>query len=95
MLLKEYADRTDQATAELFGGRFAAALSDLTPGAWHGPIPSAYGTHLVRPGERIVRVKGKSLDGIDAALDRLATGSVVAVTLPTHQRGRLWRMTWR
>jgi hypothetical protein len=40
-------------------------------------------------------VKGKSLDGIDAALDRLATGSVVAVTLPTHQRGRLWRMTWR
>ena len=48
MLLREYADRTDQEIAELFGGRFAAALTDLTPGAWRGPIRSAYGTHLVR-----------------------------------------------
>ncbi len=48
MLLREYADRTDQEIAELFGGRFAAALPDLTPGAWHGPTRSAYGTHLVR-----------------------------------------------
>ncbi len=48
MLLREYADRTDQEIAELFGGRFAAALPDLTPGGWQGPIPSALGTHLVR-----------------------------------------------
>jgi hypothetical protein len=48
MLLREYADRTDQEIVELFGGRFAAALRDLTSGAWHGPIRSAYGTHLVR-----------------------------------------------
>lgn len=48
MLLREYADRTDREIGELFGGRFAAALSDLTTGAWRGPIRSAYGTHLVR-----------------------------------------------
>ncbi len=48
MLLREYADRTDQEIAELFGGRFAAALPDLARGGWHGPIRSAYGTHLVR-----------------------------------------------
>ncbi len=48
MLLREYADRTDQEIAELFGDHFAAALPDLTPDVWHGPIRSAYGTHLVR-----------------------------------------------
>jgi len=48
MLLREYADRTDQEIAELFGDRFSAAVPDLTPGAWHGPIGSAYGMHLVR-----------------------------------------------
>jgi peptidyl-prolyl cis-trans isomerase C len=48
MLLREYADRTDQEIAELFGDRFAAAVPDLTSGAWHGPIESAYGMHLVR-----------------------------------------------
>ena len=48
MLLREYADRTDQEIAELFGGRFAAALSDLAVGEWQGPVSSAHGTHLVR-----------------------------------------------
>lgn len=48
MLLREYAGRTDPEIAELFGGRFATALPALSPGAWHGPIRSAYGTHLVR-----------------------------------------------
>ena len=47
MLLREYADRTDQEIAELFGGDFAAALSELTAGGWHGPVRSAHGTHLV------------------------------------------------
>ena len=48
MLLLEYADRTDQEIAELFGGRFAAALTDLAAGAWQGPIESAHGHHLVQ-----------------------------------------------
>ena len=48
MLLREYADRTDQEIIELFGGRFAAALPELAVGEWNGPVRSAYGTHLVR-----------------------------------------------
>ena len=47
-LLREYADRTDQEIAELFGGDFAAALSALAVGGWHGPVRSAHGTHVVR-----------------------------------------------
>ena len=47
MLLREYADRTDQEIAELFGGAFAAALPALAAGAWQGPLESAHGVHLV------------------------------------------------
>ncbi|MYD70807.1 MAG: peptidyl-prolyl cis-trans isomerase [Acidobacteria bacterium] len=47
ILLREYADRSDQEIAELFGGRFAAALSDVAVGRWHGPVRSAHDTHLV------------------------------------------------
>lgn len=48
MLLREYADRTDQEIGELFGGNFADELSELTLGQWHGPVRSAHGTHLVQ-----------------------------------------------
>ena len=47
MLLREYAGRTDQEIAELFGGTFAAALPTLAAGAWRGPLESAHGDHLV------------------------------------------------
>ena len=47
-LLREYADRTDREIAESFGADFPAALADLAPGDWHGPVTSAHGTHLVR-----------------------------------------------
>lgn len=47
MLLREYADRSDQEIAELFGGGFAMALADLAVGQWQGPVRSAHGTHLV------------------------------------------------
>lgn len=39
------------------------------------------------PGERAVIVSGRSKDGIDTALDCLATGSVVALALPTPEEG--------
>ena len=48
MLLREYADRTDQEISELFGGRFAAALPAVAAGAWQGPLASAHGAHLVQ-----------------------------------------------
>lgn len=38
-------------------------------------------------GERSVLVGGRSKDGIDAAIDRLSSGSVVALTLPTPPEG--------
>ena len=46
-LLREYADRTDQEIAELFGGGFATALPSLAAGTWQGPVESAHGLHLV------------------------------------------------
>jgi hypothetical protein len=50
------ADFAPQSAAELdraFGPGFGAALAALAPGAWAGPLRSAYGLHLVR----IERVK--------------------------------------
>jgi PPIC-type PPIASE domain len=49
------ADR--QVVASAFGPQFADAVFALRPGAWHGPIESGYGLHLVRvwnkdPGRR-------------------------------------------
>ena len=48
MLRREYAGRTDQEIADLFGRQFTEALPTLGTVGWQGPIPSAYGTHLVR-----------------------------------------------
>lgn len=36
------------AAGRTFGGGFAAALAGLPVGRWSGPVPSAYGEHLVR-----------------------------------------------
>jgi hypothetical protein len=44
------ADRQTVATA--FGPRFAEAVFALRPGAWHGPVESGYGLHLVRVSEK-------------------------------------------
>ena len=40
-------DVDPQTVANLFGKGFADTLFGLTPGAWRGPIQSAYGVHLV------------------------------------------------
>ena len=47
MLLTYYGDSTPEQTAKEFGPEFAAAVFKLEPGAWHGPIQSGYGWHLV------------------------------------------------
>jgi len=75
MLLREYAERTDQEITDLFGRQFAAALAALDAGDWHGPIPSAYGTHLVRVSSRTnssVPTVGEVRDRVvaDLAADR-------------------------
>jgi peptidyl-prolyl cis-trans isomerase C len=48
MLQRHYVDRSQREIGELFGRDFAAAILELDPGGWQGPIRSAYGWHLVR-----------------------------------------------
>jgi parvulin-like peptidyl-prolyl isomerase len=43
---------TQRDLEKLFGLEFARRVMDLAPGAWNGPLPSAYGLHLVRVEER-------------------------------------------
>jgi hypothetical protein len=52
MLAEEYARRSESEISDLYGGGFAEAVLALAPGAWHGPIVSSYGVHLVRVTER-------------------------------------------
>ena len=47
MFQDRYTDRTPDQTAAVFGGPFAQALFQVKPGAWSGPIESAFGWHLV------------------------------------------------
>jgi parvulin-like peptidyl-prolyl isomerase len=46
-------DATARQVADAFGGDFAAALSDAPVGAWHGPLASSFGLHLVRVDARV------------------------------------------
>ena len=41
-----------QGIAEVFGNDFAAAVIDVAPGQWQGPISSDIGLHLVKVTER-------------------------------------------
>jgi hypothetical protein len=47
-----YADVSTRDIANLFGTEFAAAITELKPGMWQGPISSGYGVHLVIVDER-------------------------------------------
>jgi len=47
MLQRYYPEKTEQRIASLFGREFARSVFELTPGRWHGPVLSGYGTHLV------------------------------------------------
>ena len=44
----EVRDDIMQTVTERFGDQFAKAVFVLEPGAWHGPIASSFGLHLVR-----------------------------------------------
>ncbi len=47
MLQRYYPERAESEISKLFGREFARAVFGLSPGQWHGPILSGYGTHLV------------------------------------------------
>lgn len=48
MLQRQYASRTNQQIAELFGRHFQKELSILVAGKWSSPILSIYGWHIVK-----------------------------------------------
>ena len=52
MLDSQFANVSAGEVARQFGERFAAKLSELSPGQWQGPIESGYGVHLVLVSER-------------------------------------------
>lgn len=47
LLEYRYDDVSQADIVNLLGREFASAAVALAPGSWHGPIPSAYGYHLV------------------------------------------------
>jgi hypothetical protein len=47
MLQSYYPEKDRLEIQKLFGSGFTASLVDLSPGQWHGPVLSGYGTHLV------------------------------------------------
>ncbi|MEO8740873.1 MAG: peptidylprolyl isomerase [Casimicrobiaceae bacterium] len=47
MFQNNYAERTPDQTASVFGGPFTRELFKMKPGVWSGPIESAFGWHLV------------------------------------------------
>ena len=47
MLQAYYPEQSQTDIQKLFGSGFAQSLVELSPGEWHGPVLSGYGTHLV------------------------------------------------
>jgi len=52
LLDAEQSDVDQAAVAARFGAEFARSVFALEPGAWHGPIASGYGLHLVHVSAR-------------------------------------------
>jgi hypothetical protein len=47
MLQSYYPEKDPVEIQKLFGSGFTQSLVELSPGQWHGPVLSGYGTHLV------------------------------------------------
>jgi hypothetical protein len=47
MLQSYYPEKDPLEIRKLFGSGFADSLLELSPGKWHGPVLSGYGTHVV------------------------------------------------
>lgn len=68
MLNRDYAQQTEIELSRLMGTEFAAALFDLPPGRWAGPVASAYGWHVVKLD---ARQEAKAAD-FDRMVERVA-----------------------
>lgn len=53
MLAAHFEGASPAEVERVFGGDFVDALAELEPGAWHGPVRSPFGLHLVRIAERL------------------------------------------
>jgi len=78
-----------------FGQSFTAALSDIAPGKWSGPVPSGYGIHLVfiedfQPGRILTLEEAEQeirrdwentrrIETIDQLYDRLAEQYTITI----------------
>jgi hypothetical protein len=61
---RNYVDRDKTFVASHFGQMFAGQVFELQPGAWRGPIESAYGLHLVLLTDRTA---GRSPEFVEVA----------------------------
>ena len=68
LLEPAYGDVSTREITGLFGSQFTSSLAELEPGAWHGPIASGYGVHLVFIDER----RGSRLPPLDEIRDKVA-----------------------
>lgn len=62
MLPREFAERTDAEIINLFGPDFVDTLPNLAVGQWTGPVPSAYGWHVVMIAERTASIQPSLAD---------------------------------
>jgi peptidyl-prolyl cis-trans isomerase C len=67
MLQSYYPEKDPLEIQKLFGSGFAASLVDLSPGQWHGPVLSGYGTHLVY----VSNIREPPPPAFDAVRDRV------------------------
>ena len=61
-----YADTSREQVAKVFGSQFAETIFTLKSGAWHGPIESGLGWHLVRI-EALTPGRVPAFEEVDAA----------------------------
>jgi parvulin-like peptidyl-prolyl isomerase len=52
LLDHEFDNASAREVRNTFGEKFAAALGNLSPGQWQGPVESGYGVHVVFLAER-------------------------------------------
>jgi PPIC-type PPIASE domain len=72
--------------ARTFGKRFATSLAALPVGQWQGPVPSDYGVHFVRVGERIAS-RPSALADVREILKRDWTRDAMAAASEKHYAG--------
>jgi hypothetical protein len=88
MLPNDLATTDAREVAGLFGDDFAAALASVEPGAWTGPLPSAYGLHVVFLRSRVAGGVPPLAEVRDAVAADLARTQRTAMVASAYERLR-------